>query len=116
LDDGLEDSKAVFMMSLGTACFSIVVVSIVSIGLHHRFLLPNAKLPFVTLWGAVFLWWEIFYHYSLTHERKWARYERQFEHQSRLIRVLSDIGVWLTLFLLIVSAERAASIAWRLPS
>ena len=52
-DDGLEDWKALVVMSVATGFAALTVVSLVSIDLQHRVLLPNGKQSFLMLCGPV---------------------------------------------------------------
>jgi hypothetical protein len=49
-------------------------------------------------------------------ERRWSRFEREFEHQSNVMRVIGSITVWVTLILIMLAAEWTGSIAHKLPT
>src|SRR5476649_1670603 len=98
-NDGLEDWKALGVMSLAMGFLILVIASIISICLQRR-VLPSGKVPFVTLWSVVTIGFLVFNHYSLVFERRWSRFEREFEHQSNVMRVIGSITVWVTLILI----------------
>lgn len=115
-NDGLEDWKALGVMSLAMGFLVLVVVSIISICLQHRVLLPSGKVPFVILWSAVMIGLLVFNHYSLVYERRWSRFEHEFQYQSNAMKVIGGITVWVTLILIVLAAEWTGSIAIKLPT
>lgn len=115
-NDGLEDWKALALISLAMGFVLLVVVCIISICLQHRVLLPSRKAGFVTLWSIVMISLLVFNHYSLVFENRWSRFERGFQHQSNAMRVIGSITVWVTLILIVLAAEWAGSIAFKLPT
>jgi hypothetical protein len=115
-NDGLEDWKALAVLSLAMGSLALVVVSSVSICLEHRVLLPSGKVPFVTLWGMIMIGFLVFNHYCLVFERRWSRFEREFEHQSNAMKVIGSITVWVTVILIVLATEWTGSIAFKLPT
>jgi hypothetical protein len=115
-NDGLEDWKALAIMSFAMASVLLTIVCIISMCLQRRVLLPSGKLPFVTLWSAVMMGLAVFNHYSLVFERRWSRFEREFQHQSNVMRVIGSISVWVILVLIVLAAEWTGSIAFKLPT
>jgi hypothetical protein len=114
-DDGLEDWKALLVMSVAANFAALSVVSLVSIGLQHRVLLPNGKQPFLMLWGTVYASLVFLNYYTLISGRKWSRFEREFQHRSKTMRFCGGVAVWACLILLVVAAYWTGSIAWKLP-
>jgi hypothetical protein len=115
-NDGLEDWKALVVMSLAMGFAALTLVCIVSISIRHRMFLPNAKLPFVALWSMVMIGFLVFNHYSLMFENKWSRFKGEFQHQSEATRTIGFISVWVSVILIMVAAEWAGSIAIKLPA
>jgi hypothetical protein len=114
-NDGLEDWKALGVMSLAMGFLTLVIVFIISIWLQRR-VLPSGKTPFVTLWGVVTIGSIVFNHYSLVFERRWSRFEREFEQQSNAMKVIGGIIVWAALVLILLAAEWTGSVALKLPT
>lgn len=114
-NDGLEDWKALFLMSLAMGFFLLIIVCTISIGLHHRVLLPKGKLPAGTLWSAIMIGFLIYNHHSLVFEHRWTRFEREFQLQSEAMKVFSAIALFSMLILIVATAEWTGSIAWKLP-
>jgi hypothetical protein len=115
-NDGLEDWKALGIMSLAMAFAALTIVCSVSIYLQRRVFLPSAKLPFVTLWSAIMFGLLVFNHYSLAFERKWSRFEGEFQHQSMVTQIIGGVVVWLSVILIVLAAEWTGSIAFKLPA
>ncbi len=69
----------------------------------------------MTLWGVVGMSLFILNHYILVFERKWYRFEREFESRPKLDRVIGGVAVWVSLILIVAVTEWAGSIAWKLP-
>jgi hypothetical protein len=114
-NDGLEDWKALAVMSLAMGSVALAIVSSISICLQHRVLLPSGKVSFVTLWSMVMIGFLVFNHYSLVFERRWSRFEREFEHQSNVMKVIGSITVWVTVILIVLATEWTGSIAFKIP-
>jgi len=114
-DDGLEDWKALVVLSVARGFAALTLVSVISVGLQHRVLLPDGEVRFLTLWGTIGLGIVIFNYYTLIYERKWFRFEREFRHCSRTVRVLGGVAVWVFSILFVVAAEWMGSLAWKLP-
>ena len=114
-DDGLENWKALVVMSVAANFAALSVVSLVSIGLQHRVLLPGGKQAFMMLWGTTGVGLVILNYYTLISGNKWSRFERQFQHHSKTMRFCSGVAVWAGLILLVVAAYWTGSIAWKLP-
>jgi hypothetical protein len=114
-NNGLEDWKALVVMSLAMGFAALTLVCIVSISTRHRMFLPNAKLPFVALWSMVMIGFLVFNHYSLMFENKWSRFKGEFQHQSEAARTIGSISVWVSVILIVLAAEWAGSIAIKLP-
>jgi len=114
-DDGLEDWKALLIMTVAMGFAALTVTNIVSIGLAHRVLLSNEKRQFMTLWGTLGLGLMLLNHYTLIYGRKWSRFEREFQHRSKAMRICGGVAVWVSLPLLVVAAQWTGSIAWKLP-
>lgn len=110
-DDGLEDWKAILVMSVAANFGAIAVANMTSIALERRVLLPETKPMFVTLWGSVGMGLVILNHYTLIYERKWSRFEEDFQRVSKVVRMSGGLAVWITLILFIVAAEWTGSIA-----
>jgi hypothetical protein len=115
-NDGLEDWKALAVMSLAMGFASLTFVCMVSIIIRHRVFLPNAKPPFVALWSIVMIGFLVFNHYSLVFENKWSRFKSEFQHQSEVTRTIGFISVWVSVVLMVLAAEWAGSIAIKLPA
>jgi hypothetical protein len=114
-DDGLEDWKALLVMSVAMNFAAISVVNVISIALQRRVLLPDTKLLFVILWGTVGVGLVILNHYTLMYGRKWSRFEGEFRHAPKTVRMCAGVAVWVILILCVVTAEWTGSIAWKLP-
>jgi hypothetical protein len=114
-DDGLENWKALVVMSVAAGFAALTVVSLVSIGLQHRVLLPGGKHAFMMLWGTVGLGLVILNYYTLISGSKWSRFEREFQHRSKVMRICGGVAVWVSLILIVVVTEWTGSIAWKLP-
>jgi hypothetical protein len=114
-DDGLENWKALVVMSVATGFVALTVVSLVSIGLQHRVLLPGGKQAFMMLWGTVGVGLVFLNYYTLISASKWSRFEREFQHRSKAMRICGGVAVWVCLIFLVAATEWTGSIAWRLP-
>jgi hypothetical protein len=114
-DDGLEDWKALLFMTVAMDFAALTVTSIVSICLEHRVLPLDEKRQFMTLWGTVVLGLMFLNHYTLIYSRKWSRFEREFQHHSKAMRICGGVAVWVSLLLLVVATLWTGSIASKLP-
>jgi hypothetical protein len=115
-DDGMEDWKALCLMSIVMAFGALGIVCVISICLQRRVLLPSGKVSFVALFSMVMMCFLGFNHYSLVFKHRWSRFEREFQHQSNPKRVIGSIIVWAALILIVLAAEWAGSIAIKLPT
>jgi hypothetical protein len=113
--DGLEDWKALLVISVAMNFAAITVASIVSIAFQQRVLLPDTKQSFLMLWGTVIVGLLLINHYSLVYRGKWSQFEKEFQHLSKAARVGGSIAVWVSLILIVAAAEWTGSIAWKLP-
>jgi hypothetical protein len=114
-DDGLADWKAVFVMSITTTFALISLAAVISILFHRRLLLPDAKSMFVILWGGAFAGLFTFNCLTLLPENKWSRFEADFQHTSKLMRIWGGVAVLASVILIFVAAAWTGSIASKLP-
>jgi branched-subunit amino acid ABC-type transport system permease component len=114
-NDAWEEWKALLFISVGSAYLGITAVSIISICLQRRVLLPQSKSEFLTIWGGIGFSLVILNYYTLISGRKWSRFKEEFEMRSRTYRVCGSVAVWVSLVLIIAASEWTGSIAWKLP-
>lgn len=114
-DDGLEDWKSLVVMSLVALFAALTVACLVSIGFQHRVFLPHDKHQFSVLWITVGAGIVCFNNYTLISGRKWARFEREFQHHTKTMLFCSAAAIWLCVVLVVLAAEWAGSIARKLP-
>jgi len=114
-DDGMEDWKALLFMTVAMGFAALTVTNLVSIGLEHRVLLSDEKRQFMMLWGPVYVGLTFLNHYTLMYSRKWSRFEREFQHHSKAMRICGGVAVWVSLLLLVVATLWTGSIASKLP-
>jgi hypothetical protein len=114
-DDGLEDWKALLVVSVAMLFAALSGAATVSIALRHRVLLPDAKQPFMMLWGTIALSLTTINYFILVSRHKWSRFERDFQHHSKTTRLVGGVAVWLSMLLVVPAAEWTGSIAWKLP-
>lgn len=115
-DDGMEDWKALGLMSIAMAFGALGILCGISICLQRRVLLPTSKVSFVALLSVVMMCFLGFNHYSLVVKHRWSRFEREFQHQSNPKRVIGSVIVWVALILVVLAAEWAGSFAFKLPT
>ena len=113
-DDGLQDWKALLIMTVAMCFAAFSGVTAVSIALQHR-LLPHAKQDFVTLWGVVALGFTAINYWTLVRQRRWSRFEREFRHLSNGKRLGLGVVVWASVILIVGVAEWMALLTRRLP-
>jgi len=113
---GSADWIVLGIMSFAMALAVLTIACIVSIFFQHRVFLPAAKTPFVTLWGSVGIGLLIFNYYSLVFEGKWSRFKGEFQHLSEATRTIGSIVVWVSVILIVLAAQWAATIAFKLPN
>jgi len=113
--DGLADWKSLVVMTVATGFAALTIVSLVSISLQHRVLLPDGKQPFMMLWGTVGVGLLVLNYYTLISGRKWSRFEREFKHGSKRMRFWGGATVWVCLIFLVVTTEWTGLIASKLP-
>jgi branched-subunit amino acid ABC-type transport system permease component len=114
-DDGLEDWKALLVISVAMLFAALAGVATVSIALGHRVLLPDARQPFMMLWGSIVLSLVIMNYVTLIYRRRWSRFERGFRQPSSARWYLGGVAVWLSMILIVAAAEWTSSIARKLP-
>jgi hypothetical protein len=115
-DDGLQDWKALLVVSVAMLFAALACVATVSIALRHRVLLPNERQRFMVLWGTVALALTAINYYTLVFRRRWSRFEKEFQHLSKPARLLRAFVVWASMILIVAAAEWTALIAWKLPA
>jgi hypothetical protein len=113
--DGLEDWKALVVISVAAGFAALTVVSLVSIGLQHRVLLPEGKQSFMMLWGTVGVGLLVLNYYTLISDRRWSRFELEFQHGSKMMRFWGGATVWVSLIFLVAATEWTGWIASKLP-
>jgi hypothetical protein len=113
--DGLEDWKALLVISVAMLFAALAGAGTLSIVLRHRVLLPDAKQPFMMLWGAVGLSLTTINYFTLVSRHKWSRFERDFQHRSKATRFLCRVVVWVSMILVVAAAEWTSLIARKLP-
>lgn len=114
-DDGLQEWKALVVISVGMGFAGVAIASVASIILQHRVLLPDAKGSFIMLWGTVGAGVAVFNYCTLISGRKWCRFEREFQKESKAARFWGGAAVWVGLILVLAATEWTASVAWKLP-
>lgn len=114
-DDGLEDWKALLVIYVAMLFAALAGAATISIALRHRVLLPDAKQPFMMLWGAIGLSLTVINYFTLVSRHKWSRLERDFQHLSKATRLFGGVMVWVSMILVVLAAEWTGSIAWKLP-
>jgi purine-cytosine permease-like protein len=114
-NDSWEEWKALLVISAATVSVGLTIASVISICFQKRILLPESKQGFVAVWGVVGFSLTILNYYSLVSDRKWSRFEKEFDSRSNMNRVIGGIAVWVSLVLIIAIAEWTGSIAWKLP-
>ena len=113
--DGLEDWKALVVLSVAMEFTLLMIVTIVSIYLEHPVLLPASKGSFLTMWGLIGAGLVLLNQVTLVAGRKWRRFEREFQNYSKAMRVGSGIALWFTVILLCLATFWTGSMAGKLP-
>jgi len=114
-NDGLEDWKALLVVTVAMLFAALEGVAAVSIALQHRVLLPDAKQSFRMLWGTVALSVAAINYYTLVNRRRWSTFEREFQHRSKATRLMGGFVVWASMILIAAVARWMLSLAWMLP-
>ena len=114
-NDGLEDWKALLVITVAMLFAALDGVAAVSIALQHRVLLPDAKQSFRMLWVTVTASVTVINYYTLVNRRRWSTFEREFQHRSKTTRLLGGFVVWASMILIAAAARWMLLIAWRLP-
>jgi hypothetical protein len=113
--DGLEDWKALVVISVAMLFAALASAATVSIVLRYRVLLPGAKQSFMMLWGAIAFSLTAINYFTLVSRRKWSRFEEGFQHHSKASRIWGRVVVWISMILVVAVAEWASFFAWSLP-
>jgi branched-subunit amino acid ABC-type transport system permease component len=114
-NDDWEEWKALLFISVAGLFLGLTAVSIISICVQRRVLLPQSKSEFLTIWGGFGFSLVILNYYTLIFGRKWSRFKEEFETRSKTNRVSSGAAFWVGLILIIAAAEWTGSIVWKLP-
>jgi branched-subunit amino acid ABC-type transport system permease component len=114
-DDGLEDWKALLVITVAMLFTALDGVAAVSIVLQHRVLLPDARQSFRMLWGTVTFSVTAINYFTLVNRRRWSRFEREFQHVPKAPQRLRVFGVWASMILIVAVARWMLLIAWKLP-
>lgn len=114
-DDGMAEWKAIFVMSIATTFALVSLAAITSITLQRRVLLPDARSLFTILWGGVSAALFTFNYLTLLSEDKWSRFEADFRHTPKLIRIWIGVAVCAGVILIFVTAQWTVTIASKLP-
>jgi hypothetical protein len=115
-NDGLEDWKALALMSIAMAFILLIITCIISICLQRRVLLPRDKHAFVIVGSLVMIGFLFFNHHFLVLKHRWTKFEPEFRQQSKPMLVIGSVAVWLILVLIVAVAEWTGSIAFKLPA
>ncbi len=111
-DDGWEDWKALLFISAAMTFAGMTAVAIISIGLGHEIV---SQEHFLALWGSIGFGLVFVNYYSLIARHRWSRFEREFRHQSKAMRVFSAVAVWGGVIVFGVAAPWTMTIAVHLP-
>ena len=114
-DDGLEDWKALLVITVAMLFAALAGVTGVSIALQHRVLLPDAKQRFMTLWGTVTFSLTVINYFALVNRHRWSRFEAEFRHLSKSTGLLGGFVVWASMILVVAVAGWMTLIARKLP-
>ena len=115
-DDGLEDWKALLVITVAMLFAALDGVAAVSTGLQHRVLLPETRAHFRILWGTAAFSLTAINYFTLVNRRRWTRFEREFHRHPKANRLLGGFVVWASMILVVAVARWMLSIAWRLPA
>ncbi len=110
-DDGWEDWKALLFISVTMNFAAMTAVAVISIGLGHA----ASTEHFLALWGLIVCGLIVVNYYSLMAHHRWSRFEREFRHQSKAMRVFGAVAVWVGVTLFCVAAPWTMKIAAHLP-
>ena len=114
-NDGLDEWKALMVISLAMEFAGITIASAISIGLQRRVLLPQSKAEFSAVWGMVGMGLATLNYYTLVFRRKWSQFEKEVKRRPRMSQVYGSVAVWGSLILIVAASEWFGSIAWKLP-
>jgi len=114
-NDGLEDWKALLVITVAMLFTALDAVAAMSIALQHRVLLPDAKQSFGVLWATVTFSLTALNYFTLLNRHRWTRFEREFQHLPKPAQLLRGFGVWASMILLVAVARWMLLIAWKLP-
>ena len=114
-DDGLEDWKALLVLTVAMLFAALDGVAAVSIALQHRVLLPDTKEHFRILWGTAAFSLTAINYFTLVNRRRWTRFEREFRHHPKASRLLGGFVVWASMILVAAVTRWMVPIAWKLP-
>jgi hypothetical protein len=114
-NDRLGEWQALLALSAATLFAVIDVVSLISILLGYRVLLPHSKGEFLSLWTSIGLSLYILNFKTLVSNRKWCRYEQEFQKYSNVYKVCVGVIFVICVVMLFETSLHAGWNAFQLP-
>jgi hypothetical protein len=112
-DDGLENWKALLVITAAMNFAAMIGVSALSIALGYE-IVPTEH--FKMVWVSMGFALAFVNYYSLIERARWSRFEREFREHARAARVAGFVVVWVGVTLVCMFGPSVAIIAARLPA
>lgn len=115
-DDGWSDWKAWVFLSVAMLFAGFALANAFSIAIQRRVLLAMyGQNSTMLVWLMISAGLLGLNYYFLIAGRKGWRFDREFQHHSKLARILGGVAVWVSLVAVVIVAFWTASIATKLP-